>query len=491
MVRRFTLLLLALFVALHLGSAPAGAHNSLSGSTPADGVTLDRLPSEITLTFTKDVPLDTMTVTVTDPSARRTSITDFRHGSSKKVVLVPVSLSTAGLHSLRWRLVSADGHAISGRVEFTIAPAAVTTTTRASTSPASTSPASSAPASAAPASTAPATTETSRGTTATTEPPNDTVAPPTSVDDAAAAGGAGTSSGDGEWTTPGWIGWILRYGSYLAIMLLAGAIITEATVWRKTLAVPHIRRVVSWSLLVIVIGALAQLLVLASDISASPPWSALDGMAIAADTGPGMALVARIALALGVWALVLRGRPENNQMYSEMSGLLAIGMLATWAATGHARTMRWSWLGLPMDVVHHGAAAAWLGGLVIMCAFAVRLLKPTSAATVMRRFSRVATFAVGALVATGVIQAVRLVGGVGALFDTGHGRLVIAKVVLMVPMLGLAYRNRQRMAQRLSSTGVNDQLLGVRRYMAVEIGIGAVILGLTASLVVGAPGVSG
>lgn len=486
MLRRLAPALVAFVAALTMFGSPAGAHNSLAGSSPADGASLDRLPSEITLTFAKEVPLDTMTVTVTDPSARRTSITDFRHGASKKIVVVPVSLSLSGLHSLRWRLVSADGHAISGRVEFTLAASAVTTTTRATTTvPTTTVPAT------APASTSVATSIGSSAATATTDAVVDTTAPATEVDETASPDSSATSAGSGEWTTPGWIGWVLRYGSYVAIMLLAGAMITDAAVWRKTLAVPQIRSLVSWSLIVIVIGALAQLLVLSADIGSTPPWRALDGMAIAADTGPGMALVARIALAIGVWALALRGRPGDQQMYSEVSGLLAIGMLATWAAVGHSRTMRWSWLGLPADVVHHGAAAAWLGGLVVMTGFAVRLLKPSSAATVMRRFSRVATTAVAALVVTGVVQTVRLMGGIGGLFGTGHGRLVIAKVVLLAPMLWLAYQNRQRMAQRLSATDVGEQLLGVRRFMAVEIGIGAVILGLTASLVVGAPGVAG
>ena len=41
-------------------------------------------------------------------------------------------------------------------------------------------------------------------------------------------------------------------------------------------------------------------------------------------------------------------------------------LFGTWAYAGHSRSMQWPVVGVPLDIAHHMAAAAWLGGLGIL-----------------------------------------------------------------------------------------------------------------------------
>lgn len=443
MARRLLLLALVVAAAVLGTSSPAAAHNSMESSTPADGSTVTAPLDVARFVFAKDVPLDTLTVTLTDPSGVRTTLPGSTHGADAKEVVTPLPSLADGPHTLRWRLVGADGHAITGRVAFTVAitPASVPATGGTVVTPTSAAPVA------------------------------DPVAP---VDDEPA-------------TTPGWARWALRYASYGAIVAVAGVTVAEAFLWRAG-ASARMRRVIGGALAAIAVLALLQLLVLAGDIAGTGAWSAWGTLGTAAETSAGMALVVRIALAFAAWVLLAQERPRDPMIHAQVVLLLAAGMLATWSFAGHARSMRWPWLGVPVDVVHHGAAAAWLGGLAVIAATAVRRSGDTRLAEMLRRFSRVAAWAVGLLVATGLVQGFRLGGGPAALFTTSHGRLVLAKVALLAVMLWLADRNRRSVQHLQPGEVTASGLLAVRTMVRRELAVGLVILGVTASLVAVSPG---
>ena len=311
MLRRLLLTTLAL-LALGTGIAStAFAHNSLDTSTPVDGATLDVPPTEVVWVFAKDVPLETLTVTYTDPTGVRTELPGSRHGATTKEVITPLPVLVAGEHSVRWRLVSADGHAVTGRVQFTVAGAAVTTTT--------------------PTAAAPSTTL------------------PTEVD--ADAGDADDTS-----STPGWLRWLLRYTGYLALMLIAGALAAEAFVWRRPMA-PRYRALVGQALAVVAVTAFLQLAVLAGDLTGTAAWAAFGELGTAAEHPVGIALVVRIVLAFVVWLLVVRDRPTSHDLYTDVVLLLSLGMLGTWAFAGHARAFG---LRASTGSDYHGPGESWL-----------------------------------------------------------------------------------------------------------------------------------
>jgi hypothetical protein len=97
--------------------APAAAHNYLVSSTPSDGAVLDAAPSEVTLEFNGPVGQKFATVVVAGPDG-----TTVQSGAPRVVggtVTQRVRpLEQSGTYRIAWRVVSSDGHPISGTLEF-------------------------------------------------------------------------------------------------------------------------------------------------------------------------------------------------------------------------------------------------------------------------------------------------------------------------------------------------------------------------------------
>jgi len=286
----------------------------------------------------------------------------------------------------------------------------------------------------------------------------------------------------------GWLPWSLRFGSYLAIAFVVGVLVTELAVWSGAGLVRRLRRSCEVALGAVVILAGLQLLVLAADRSGTGVLSAWSGLGDAADTDAGMALVLRAALAVVAWLLVVRERPATQQTHRELALLLGLGLLATWSFTGRAGSGRWPWLGVTVDVVHHAAAASWIGALAIVGLVAVPRVEPLALTDVMRRFGRTAAIAVGMVVLTGVVQTVRVLGSPEEMSGSALGRLLVAKGGVVLVMLALMAATRRRASQALADAGSGGVGL-VRSSLATELVAGLVALGLTASLV-GTPTIS-
>ncbi|SCL22781.1 copper resistance CopC family protein [Micromonospora inyonensis] len=99
-------------------AAPAAAHNSLTGSSPADGARLAQAPTRIELRFLARLDPNRTKITVTGPDnvpASRGAPTV--NGSRVRVTFVP---GAAGLYIVDYRVSSADGHPVSGEIRFTL-----------------------------------------------------------------------------------------------------------------------------------------------------------------------------------------------------------------------------------------------------------------------------------------------------------------------------------------------------------------------------------
>ena len=105
-------------------AAPASAHNSLTGSNPADKAVLDAGPAEIVLTFDQPVQEGDglNSIAVTGPDGEQ-----WQGGAAtvaSNVVTAPVrELGPSGTYTIGYRIVSADGHPVSGKVTFTLTKA--------------------------------------------------------------------------------------------------------------------------------------------------------------------------------------------------------------------------------------------------------------------------------------------------------------------------------------------------------------------------------
>jgi methionine-rich copper-binding protein CopC len=100
-------------------SLPATAHNVLKASDPKDGATLTQAPRQITLVFDQPVRKGYATVSVTGPDgaarARGAAVV-----AAEKVTVEVAALPVNGEHVVGYRVLSADGHPITGKITFTL-----------------------------------------------------------------------------------------------------------------------------------------------------------------------------------------------------------------------------------------------------------------------------------------------------------------------------------------------------------------------------------
>lgn len=142
--------------------------------------------------------------------------------------------------------------------------------------------------------------------------------------------------------------------------------------------------------------------------------------------------------------------------------------------TGH---MSQQSFGSALAAAHVLAAALWFGLLV---ALAIVLRTRSDWATALPIYSTWALRSVAVLTVTGVVNAAVRLKGVAPLFDTGYGRIVLAKALVLVLILVLAWWWRRTWVAQVAAhrTDADDSL----RRAVVEVVAIAVAFGLAAAL---------
>jgi methionine-rich copper-binding protein CopC len=115
-VRRTAAGAAAAFAALALTVPPASAHTSLTGANPAANATVAP-PTQIVLTYADPVQLPQ--VVLTDAGGRRHEAGKAQAVDNKVTEAVKGTLPN-GVYTVGWRVVSPDGHPISGTYTFTV-----------------------------------------------------------------------------------------------------------------------------------------------------------------------------------------------------------------------------------------------------------------------------------------------------------------------------------------------------------------------------------
>lgn len=125
-VRRALMVLAATGVASTLfvsaTAVPATAHDSLVSTDPADGSTVEDLPQTITMEFSDVVLSIGNEARLTGPDGDTIPLGDL--SVDEATVSIPIadtSDDAAGDYTLAWRIVSSDGHPVSGELRFTLA----------------------------------------------------------------------------------------------------------------------------------------------------------------------------------------------------------------------------------------------------------------------------------------------------------------------------------------------------------------------------------
>ncbi|WP_245670249.1 copper resistance CopC family protein [Micromonospora mirobrigensis] len=109
---------MALGVFLVSPATPAAAHNSFTGSVPANGARAATAPARIELRFLSKVDPGNTEITVTGPDNVPAAGGPPTFSGSR--VAVPFKAGAAGLYIVGYRVGSADGHPVSGEIRFTL-----------------------------------------------------------------------------------------------------------------------------------------------------------------------------------------------------------------------------------------------------------------------------------------------------------------------------------------------------------------------------------
>ncbi|MEU4226137.1 copper resistance CopC family protein [Nonomuraea sp. NPDC026600] len=118
-MRRLCVIVLLAFAGVGV-ALPAQAHNVLVGSDPKDGATLTAAPARITLVFDQAVRQGYAQVGVTGADG-----TTWADGSAEvaaeKVSVKVKPLRAGGAYVVGYRILSADGHPVTGKISFNLA----------------------------------------------------------------------------------------------------------------------------------------------------------------------------------------------------------------------------------------------------------------------------------------------------------------------------------------------------------------------------------
>jgi copper transport protein len=467
-------------VMLAVAPAAAGAHARLDGTSPQRGTTVAREPSQVVFRFDEPVEATFGAVRVYD--ARGGRVDDgriVRPNRDQRAVGTALKGGLAdGTYTATYRVISADGHPVSGGFTFSIGHAGA--------------------------------------------------APAKGVADLIGASNTGTVTEVAFGAT--------KALGYLAIALVLGGLGFLALVWRPALARTAEddeawaraasgfgRRgltLMSVGLALGVLTSAAGLVLQGAMAAGSSAWAAMDPTIVreVAGTHAGLGWALRLAdwavlaVVLGVVAaraaVATPAGPSRAVVgivapaaagAASLVAAPALFLAVTPALSGHASTQHPTWALFPLDVVHVLAMSAWLGGLValLVCVpAATRALEAPDRtrllAGVLTRFSAVALIAVGALAATGVTQAILEVRHLDALTSTGYGRAVLAKVALLLALIGLGAVNRRRIVpalQRLAAAAAAPGGPGraLRMTLRWEVVLVLAVLGVTGALTGYAP----
>lgn len=244
----------------------------------------------------------------------------------------------------------------------------------------------------------------------------------------------------------GFLDSLLRGALLVALCLALGGVVWGLVVLRGMPSMLRARalRLLEGAALALAVG---QLLLLALKSALLTDLLGTGALAVFAVTEHFAAGITRAALAL---ALAAAGRslaraPDARGGWAA-AGLLAVllAVASAWLTHANGRLEHRAPL-MALTVLHQAAAAIWLGGLVQLAVLG-RLARREPAVdahwpAVVGRFSRLATAAVIALVASAVPLAWTYTGSAPALVGTGYGSLVVTKALLLLVALALGAIN--------------------------------------------------
>jgi putative copper resistance protein D len=275
---------------------------------------------------------------------------------------------------------------------------------------------------------------------------------------------------------------VLLTGAFFMLLLAGPPVAPAARRWDGA--------VVAWSRLLVLVafGSGIVWLMVRTAAFENRPHAAVEARAVwhaVLDTWPGLVWLARhgLLIVLGAFLAIRADIAERQNWIAARGEAFALATLALALVTGssHAAAISPGMVSaVAIDITHLLGTGLWVGALVPLAL----LLRAASrddgadsrpyAVLATRRFSRAALITMLLLMGSGAMNAIVQVESIAGLAGTTHGRLLLAKLAVLVPILVLAAVNRARILPALS--GPSDAVRpAVMRRLAAFVGLEAVL----------------
>jgi copper transport protein len=413
--RSIALALLALVALFLLPAAPAYAHAVLLRSSPAAGTIVPEAPAEVTLVFSEPITPVVDKIRIVGPDGKRADQgKPTVDGATMRIGMR--NNVPRGTYLVSYRVISADSHPVPGGFTFSVGAPSATPT----------------------------------------------AGPVDRVDK----------------TIQTLLG-IVKFVGYVGLTLLVGAAFVLGLLWPARLSQRAPRRVL-WTGFGLLVAATAAGLYLQAPYSTGAGLFDVDSAALAdvLSSQYGIALLVRLAVVV-VAMFLLRPLLDRRDGIVDRVLLLVLATIGalTWPMAGHPDASPVPPVSVVADALHLSAAAVWLGGLVMLAVFVLRLADARELGAILPIWSRWAGLAVSTVLIAGVVSALIEIGTPLALVSTTYGRLVLIKTGLVALLMGAAV-----LARRFVNGNAAAKPRPLRRVVTVELAIAAVVLGVTAAL---------
>jgi copper transport protein len=411
-----------ILAALAVPASPASAHAVLVGTSPAIGSVVATPPNQVVLTFTESVDPIEGKVRVIAPDGSPEDTGQARATGTQLVIPLKVS-GTQGTYLVTYRVLSADSHPVSGAFTYSV------------------------------------------GAPSPGGPPR--------VDVGNADAGPVIRT-----VFP-----VVRWVGYVGLLLLVGPVLMLAVLWPQRLDRTGPIRTIWLGAGLVALATIVELLL-------QVPYVAGGGLGDirAADVQEvlssqyGTAHLIRLGV-LGAALLLIRPIVRGKGWGADrvLLAVLATIGVATWSVSGHPSASPVPMVTVLADMIHIASMSVWLGGLAMLVAFLLPRANPVELGAIVPVWSGWATYAVSALILTGVAQALIEVGSVDALVSTTYGWLVVAKLALVAVVLGVASLSRRLVEPVAKEDGRAGRRL--RTVVFAEAVVALAVLGVTSVLV--------
>ena len=364
----------------------ASAHAILESSSPASSALLTSSPKEIRLDFDEQIESTLGNIRLYDSEQREISIKKtVRSSTDASVVSAGVPELKNGVYVVVWRVVSADGHPVSGAFPFEIGTKSTGTSA--------------------------ALLEDIVNRTEATSPLKNPMS-------------------------------FLRLLGFLGLILLIGCV---SLLWRSSLlGNARVRRTLRYSSVLIAVSSLG-LLLMQGPYTAGKSWESLFDSVLIGDvvqTRLGIALFIRAICALAWGVIAVTASASVSRRWRMGVVATALVTIATYATSGHQSAGTLPAVFVPLDMVHLAAISTWVGALLVLAV----IHRDNDVENEAKRFSRMATWSMPLVVVTGVVQGLHLMGGISTITQSSFGKLLLLKILLVAGVVLLGSKARGQLA---------------------------------------------